>query len=135
MITDHCQQRCTCMNTGEVECVDFSCNAAEECQVKKGVMGCQPKECLIEAGASLTLFTGTSGIVSIMGAYEIIAHCDESSADWFRIVAKFQECSVTGVKSVVAVYVYFSEMMVTITDKQDAWVSTFKGIVKTCLFF
>lgn len=113
------------MKSGVVECDDFSCNVAEECQIEKGIMGCHPKQCSIEAGASMTLFTGISGTITIMGAYEIIAHCDDSAADWFRVVAKFQECSVTGVKSVVAVYIYFNEMSVTVNDKQDTWVSYF----------
>ncbi|XP_044028599.1 IgGFc-binding protein-like [Siniperca chuatsi] len=64
-----------------------------------------------------------------MGAYDIITHCDESAADWFRVVAKLQECNPTGVKSVVAVYIYFNDLSVTVTDKQETWVSGKKAIL------
>lgn len=79
----------------------------------------------------MTLFSGTTGIVSVMGAYEIITHCNQSAADWFRVVAKLQECTVTGVKSIAAVYVYFNDLSVTVTDKQETWVNIFKEIVNT----
>ncbi|XP_044191762.1 IgGFc-binding protein-like [Thunnus albacares] len=123
VLSDNCQQRCSCTAFGEVQCEDFSCSATEYCQIKNGIMGCHPKQCRIEAGGSITLFSGPTGTIAVMGAYEIITHCNQSSAEWFRVVVKLQECSVTGEKSIVAVYVYFSDLSVTINDKQDTWVN------------
>ncbi|KAM4631486.1 IgGFc-binding protein-like [Polymixia lowei] len=81
----------------------------------------------METGGIVTLFNGRTGTVSAMGAYEIIAHCDQSGmSEWFRVVAKVQECSLTGLKSVVAVYVFFSDQIVTVTDKHETWVNGIK---------
>ncbi|XP_051246250.1 IgGFc-binding protein-like [Dicentrarchus labrax] len=77
----------------------------------------------METGGSITLFSGTTGTIPVMGAYEIITHCDELAADWFRVVAKLQECTPTAVKSVVAVYIFFNDLSVTVTDKQETWVN------------
>ncbi|XP_070702802.1 IgGFc-binding protein-like [Pempheris klunzingeri] len=123
VLSDHCQQRYTCTSSGEIQYEDYSCNAAESCQLKHGVFGCYPRQCRMEAGGSITLFSGTTGTISVMGAYEMIEHCDESAVDWFRIVAKFQECTLTSVKSVVAIYVYVNDLSITVTDKQETWVN------------
>lgn len=125
VLTHNCQQRCNCKTFGEVECEDVSCGPEENCQLKNGFYGCYPKQCQIEAGGSITLFSGLTGTISVMGAYEIIVHCDESAVDWFRVVAKLQECTLTGVKSVVSIYIYFNDLSVTVTNKQEAWVSCF----------
>ena len=89
----------------------------------------------METGGSITLFSGTTGIISVMAAYELIYHCDQSAADWFRVVAKLQECPLTGVKSVVAVYVYFNDLIVTVTDRQETWVGIFEEVVQMFWLF
>lgn len=103
----------------------------EKCEVKSGVQSCQPRQCRVEAGGSITLFTGTTGTVSVMGAYDIITHCDQSAADWFRVVAKLEECTLSGEKRVIAIYAYFSDIAVTVNDKQETWVGIFKGLIQT----
>ncbi|XP_034748628.1 IgGFc-binding protein-like [Etheostoma cragini] len=123
VLSDNCQQRCNCTTSGEFKCEHFSCSVTENCQLNNGIFGCHPKQCRMGAGGSITLFSGVTGLISVMGAYEIITHCDESAADWFRVVAKLQECTLTGVKSVVAVYVYFNDLSVTVTDTQETWVN------------
>ncbi|XP_037649588.1 IgGFc-binding protein-like [Sebastes umbrosus] len=123
VLSDNCQQRCNCTASRGVECEHFSCNVAEKCQVNKGILGCHPKQCQMGNEGSITLFDGTTGTISVMGAYEILTHHDESAPDWFRVVAKLQECTATGAKSVVAVYVYFNDLSVTVTDTQETWVN------------
>ncbi|KAK2830491.1 hypothetical protein Q5P01_018422 [Channa striata] len=122
VLFDNCQQRCNCTASGEVQCEDFSCSPKENCQLKKGIFGCYPKQCQLETGGSISLFSGVTGTISVMGAYEIITHCDEAASDWFRVVAMLQQCTITGVRSVVAVYIYFTDLSVTVTDKQETWV-------------
>ncbi|XP_045915562.1 IgGFc-binding protein-like [Micropterus dolomieu] len=127
-LSDTCQQRINCTTSG-IHVEDFSCRATESCQFKHGIFGCYPIQCRMEAGGSITIFSGQTGTISVMGAYDIIAHCDELSADWFRVVAMLQECTATGVKSVVAVYVYFNELTVTVNDKQETWVNGKKVVL------
>ncbi|KAM9838224.1 IgGFc-binding protein-like [Aulostomus maculatus] len=122
-LSDHCQRKCSCTTSGRVHCEDFSCNATETCKIKNGVQGCHPKECRLETGGSITLFSGMTGTVSVMGVYEIIAHCDPSSVDWFRVVVKLYECALTGVRRVGAVYVYFNDLSITVNDQQETWVN------------
>ncbi|XP_029023837.1 IgGFc-binding protein-like [Betta splendens] len=122
VLSDNCQQLCNCTTSG-VQCEDVSCSLKDRCQLQHGVYGCYPRECVLETGGSITLFSGLSGDISVMGAYEIMANCDESASDWFRIVAMLQQCSLTGVKSVVSVYIFFNDLIVTLTNKQETWVN------------
>lgn len=124
VLSDNCQQRCNCTTAG-VQCEDVSCRPEKSCQLKNGVYGCYPRQCQMETGGSITLFSGVTGTISVMGAYEIIVHCNESSPDWFRVVAMLQQCTLTGVKSVVSVYIFFNDLSVTVTNEQDTWVSIF----------
>ncbi|KAK6323521.1 hypothetical protein J4Q44_G00058600 [Coregonus suidteri] len=42
---------------------------------------------------------------------------------WFRVVVKLQACGKTGLKSVVAVYVYFNDLIVTVNSKHETWIN------------
>ncbi|XP_041740717.1 IgGFc-binding protein-like [Coregonus clupeaformis] len=42
---------------------------------------------------------------------------------WFRVVVKLQACGKTGLKSVVAVYVYFNDLIVTVNSKHEPWIN------------
>nr|XP_019957505.1 PREDICTED: IgGFc-binding protein-like [Paralichthys olivaceus] len=123
VLSDSCHQRCVCTTSGEVKCEDFSCKSTENCRVENHILGCHPKQCRIETGGSITLFSGKAGTISVMGAYEIITHCNKSAVDWFRVVAMFQECRLSGVRGVVAIYIYFNDLTVTVTNKQEIWVN------------
>ncbi|CAL8298008.1 unnamed protein product [Lota lota] len=125
VLIDDCQQRCTCAISGRVQCVDIKCGSAESCEIQNGSLGCFPKRCVLETGGSITLFNGVTGAIkTTMVAYELVENCDISApGEWFRVVAKLQECSLTGSKSVSALYVFFSDMMVAVTDKHETWVN------------
>nr|XP_046274208.1 IgGFc-binding protein-like [Scatophagus argus] len=129
VISGSCQKHCNCTTSGEVQCEDFSCSAAENCHLQNGIPTCHPKQCSVKPGGSITLFSGLTGTVLVMGAYEIISHCNDSDADWFRVVTELQKCTPSGVKSAVAVYVYFNDLTVTVTDKQETWVNGKKVIL------
>lgn len=86
-------------------------------------MGCHPQQCVMGPNGTLTAFNGESGIVTVPGAYELIQSCDQSqTSDWFRVVVKLETCT-PGVNSIVAVYVFFNEVMIAVNNKHDIWVS------------
>lgn len=124
VLSEDCQELCTCTASGDVKCEATKCKADESCQVKDGHRGCYLKKCLLETNGAFTLFNGRSGAISAMGAYEIIKVCDNALVEeWFRVVVTLQDCGKTGLKSVVAVYVYFNDLIVTVNSKHETWVS------------
>ena len=110
--------------SGRVQCVDIQCGLAEKCEIQNGLLGCFPQRCVLEIEGSITLFNGVTGTIKpTMAAYELVEHCDPSArGEYFRVVAKLQECSLTGSRGISALYVFFSDVMVAVTDKHETWV-------------
>ncbi|KAK6327240.1 hypothetical protein J4Q44_G00028850 [Coregonus suidteri] len=124
VLSEDCQELCTCTASGEVKCEATKCKADESCQVKNGHLGCYLKNCLLETNGAFTLFNGRSGAITAMGAYEIIKVCDNALVEeWFRVVVTLQACGKSGLKSVVAVYVYFNDLMITVNSKHETWIN------------
>nr|XP_046181870.1 IgGFc-binding protein-like [Oncorhynchus gorbuscha] len=124
VLSEDCQELCTCSASGDVKCETTKCKADESCQVKDGHRGCYLKKCLLETNGAFTLFNGRSGAITAMGAYEIIKVCDNALVEeWFRVVVALQACGKTGLKSVVAVYVYFNDLIVTVNSKHETWIN------------
>ncbi|KAK3525341.1 hypothetical protein QTP86_030053, partial [Hemibagrus guttatus] len=119
IITDNCQEKVTCLPSGKLNKESISCKSSEACSVQKGIRGCYPRQCLLKA-ESFSLFSGEIlGIMSV-GAYELVKVCDNGlEAEWFRVVVEVG--SFGNLKSVVAVYVYFEEVFITVTSSQDTW--------------
>ncbi|XP_037329243.2 IgGFc-binding protein-like [Pungitius pungitius] len=123
IITDDCHRINTCQASGVVLSQNMSCNSNERCLVEKGVMGCHPIRCRLGANGTLTEFNGTAGLITVPGAYEIIKSCDVSSTSgWFRVVVKLETCT-PGVNTIVAVYVFSNERMITVNSKHDIWIN------------
>lgn len=100
----------------------MKCNADEVCQAESGVRGCYPKQCMLEAAGSFTLFNGTTWNIPSMGAFELVKVCDDTVIGiWFRVVAVLQE--KTGILSTSAVHIFFENAIVTVTSQNDIWVS------------
>ncbi|KAM9419012.1 IgGFc-binding protein-like [Salvelinus alpinus] len=124
VLSEDCQELCTCTASGDVKCEATKCKADESCQVKNGHRGCYLKKCLLETNGAFTLFNGRSGAITAMGNYEIINVCDNALVEeWFRVVVTLQACGKTGLKSVVAVYVYFNDLIVTVNSKHETWIN------------
>ncbi|GLD63936.1 IgGFc-binding protein-like protein, partial [Lates japonicus] len=121
IITDDCHRVHTCQASGVVLSKNMTCDPNESCQIKNGVMDCFPQQCFLDANGTLTAFNGDSGTVTVPGAYEIVESCDQSqTSDWFRVVVKLEMCS-PGVNTIVAVYVFFNDMMITVDNKHNIW--------------
>ncbi|XP_037396853.1 IgGFc-binding protein-like [Pygocentrus nattereri] len=138
VVTDNCQERLTCLNTGIVSIESMTCNSDEVCTVKNGVRGCFSKECVLETGGSFTLFNGTTWIIPSMGAFDLVKVCDSAAVTvWFRVVVKLQACN-SGALTPAAVYVFFEDVLVTVNSKLDIWFNgkklTLPGIKRNQIF-
>ncbi|KAL7381442.1 hypothetical protein ABVT39_005557 [Epinephelus coioides] len=122
VITDDCHKSYTCQASGVTLSKNMTCEPNKRCLVRNGVMGCHIQHCFLDASGTLTEFNGQSGAITVPGAYEIVQSCDVSpTADWFRVVVKLEMCT-PGINTVMAVYVFFSEVMVTVDNKHDIWI-------------
>uniref|UniRef100_A0A8B9KF75 VWFD domain-containing protein n=1 Tax=Astyanax mexicanus TaxID=7994 RepID=A0A8B9KF75_ASTMX len=125
VITDNCQERMTCLDTGVVNIESMNCKNDEICAVRNGVRGCYQKQCMLEDGGSFTLFNGTTWTVSSVGAFDLVKVCDGVDlSTWFRVVVELQVCS-TGFLKPVAVYVFIEDLLVTVNSKHEIWVSKY----------
>lgn len=123
IISDDCHRISTCQASGVILSRNMTCNTDESCQIKNGVMGCYLKQCLLGSNGTLTPFSGADGTITEPGAYEVIQVCDQAqTSDWFRVVVKLEICS-PGVNTIVAVYVFLSELVITVDSKHNIWVS------------
>lgn len=94
------------------------------CEVKNGMRGCYPKQCLMEVGGAFSLFNGRTGSITSDGDYEMIKLCDPAMVEqWFRVVVRLEACQETGQRSVKAVYVFFHDMMLSVNYKHETWVN------------
>lgn len=102
----------------------MTCKSDTTCLVKNGVRGCYLKQCMMTADGTFTPISGEAGTIAAPGAYEIIKVCNQSStSEWFRVVVKLEICGNPGVNMLVAVYVFFNDLMITINSKHEIWVS------------
>lgn len=122
IIKDDCQETLTCQKSGIVKHESMKCNTDEVCRVENGVRGCYPKQCMLEAAGSFTLFNGRTWLISSIGAFDLVKICDDTVIDvWFRVVVVLQEN--TGVISTAAVHVFFENVFVTVSSQAEIWVS------------
>lgn len=123
IISDGCHRIHTCQSSGVVLSKNMTCDLNENCLVKNGVMGCYIQQCFLNGNGTLTPFNGEGGTITVPGAYEIIQNCKKSqTSDWFRVVVKLEMCT-PGVNSIIAVYVFFNEVMVTVNNKHEVFIN------------
>ncbi|XP_037649596.1 IgGFc-binding protein-like [Sebastes umbrosus] len=123
IITDDCHRIHTCQASGVVLSKNITCDPNKSCLVKNGKLGCYIQHCFLNANGTLTEFNGEGGTVTTPGTYEIIQSCDVSPTSiWFRVVVKLEMCT-PGVNTIVAVYVFFNEVMITVDHKHDIWIN------------
>ncbi|KAI5087282.1 IgGFc-binding protein-like [Silurus meridionalis] len=120
VVTDDCQEKIICQNSGIMKYESMKCNTDEACLVKNGVRGCYPKQCMLGNAGSITLFNGTTWNIPSIGAFDLVKVCDDSVMGiWFRVVAVLQERN--GVLSTTAVNIFFENVLVTVTSQNEIW--------------
>ncbi|KAI5630196.1 IgGFc-binding protein-like [Silurus asotus] len=122
VVTDDCQEKIICQNSGIMKYESMKCNTDEACLVENGVRGCYPKQCMLGNAGSITLFNGTTWNIPSIGAFDLVKVCDDSVMGiWFRVVAVLQERN--GVLSTTAVNIFFENILVTVTSQNEIWVN------------
>ncbi|XP_070620088.1 IgGFc-binding protein-like [Erythrolamprus reginae] len=87
--TASCQQKCTCMDKGNIKCVTFSCGAHEECKIVKGVQGCHP------VGHGRIIVLGDTSLISFDGMrFELYGSCTYTLAQVCQHNSRLQNFTV-----------------------------------------
>lgn len=123
----------TCLPSGKLKHESISCENSESCQIRKGVRGCYPRQCMVEADGSFSIFSGEKWSITSVGAFELVKACNGAlEAEWFRVVVELGPFGDQN--GVVAVYVYFEDVFITFTNKQTTWVCILNRIpLFTCV--
>ncbi|XP_075995597.1 IgGFc-binding protein-like [Genypterus blacodes] len=123
VITDNCRRKLICQDSGILLSQNITCEADELCQVKSGVMGCYLQQCFLGSNGTITPFSGDGGTITKSGTYEIIQNCEHNqTSHWFRVVVKLERCN-PGVNTILAVYVFFKDVMITVNYKHGVWIN------------
>ncbi|XP_062996672.1 IgGFc-binding protein-like [Elgaria multicarinata webbii] len=125
IVSNDCSERCTCNPSGQLACQDTSCAVGETCALTGKVRGCQRQEgqCTLIPGAWFTSFDGAEGKLLSSGVYKIASYCDEDSPSWFKVVVDVSECNEDAVPVGTAVYVFFREAFITVTNYKETWLN------------
>ncbi|KAJ6663879.1 hypothetical protein lerEdw1_009960 [Lerista edwardsae] len=120
-----CLEKCTCHPSGQLTCEESRCAVGETCALTGKVRRCvrQDGQCTLEPGAWLTSFDGAKGKLLSNGVYKLAAFCNEKSAAWFKVVVDVSDCGEDSVPAGTAVYVFFREAFITVTNHQETWVN------------
>ncbi|XP_041707732.1 zonadhesin-like [Coregonus clupeaformis] len=124
VVTKGCDSKCVCQASGLVRYEKRICASGEVCGVKDEVRGCQLKQghCMVHPGAHFTTFDCMRGVMGL-GAFEVASLCDQTSAQWFRVVVDVRVCSNGAYPNVATVYVFFKDVTVTVNSQHNTWVN------------
>ncbi|XP_053254310.1 IgGFc-binding protein-like isoform X1 [Podarcis raffonei] len=125
IISNNCTEKCTCRPSGQLTCVETSCAAGETCVLTDKVRSCVRQEghCTLSPGAWFTSFDGAKGKLLASGIYKIASYCDEQSPSWFKVLVDVSECNEDTVPAGTAVYVFFREAFISVTNFKETWVN------------
>nr|XP_060639775.1 IgGFc-binding protein-like [Anolis sagrei ordinatus] len=125
IILEGCLKNCTCHASGQFVCEETNCPEGAICSLHNGVRGCMGPmgECILQPGAQLTSFDGTSGQILSEGIYEIASLCNQNDPFWFRIIAVVQVCHNWDLAAVSTIHIFFKGVFVTVKSSNETWVN------------
>ncbi|KAF7242404.1 IgGFc-binding protein, partial [Varanus komodoensis] len=124
ILSNECSEKCTCHPSGQLSCQETSCAEGETCGLISERWGCQRQEghCTLSPGAWFTSFDGAKGKLFSNGVYKFASYCDEQSLSWFKVVIDVSGCN-GDVPAGTAMYVFFREALITVTNYKETWVN------------
>ncbi|KAL8220198.1 UNVERIFIED_CONTAM: hypothetical protein K2H54_040423 [Gekko kuhli] len=125
ILSSNCSEKCTCHPSSQLICQKTSCGVGETCALTGKVRSCVKLEgqCLLMPGAWLTSFDGAKGKLLSTGVYKLASYCYEDSPSWFKVVVDVSECNEDSVPAGTAIYVFFREAFITVTNHMETWVN------------
>ncbi|MEQ2268978.1 hypothetical protein XENORESO_020063, partial [Xenotaenia resolanae] len=125
VVDKDCSSKCECQASGLVTCEKLSCTNGEVCDVRDGVRGCHVIQghCNVSPIGELSSFDGMSGTIGAQGAFELASLCDETSKQWFRVVADMRSCGKKAPFAVNTLYVFFKDATVAVNSAHVTWVN------------
>ncbi|MED6293032.1 hypothetical protein CHARACLAT_006660 [Characodon lateralis] len=125
VVDKDCSSKCECQASGLVTCEKLSCTNGEVCDVRDGVRGCHVIQghCDVSPIGELSSFDGMSGTIGAQGAFELASLCDETSKQWFRVVADMRSCGKKAPFAVNTLYVFFKDATVAVNSAHVTWVN------------
>ncbi|XP_015265734.1 PREDICTED: IgGFc-binding protein-like [Gekko japonicus] len=125
ILSSNCLEKCTCHPSSQLICQKTSCGVGETCALTGKVRSCVKLEgqCSLMPGAWLTSFDGARGKLLSTGVYKLASYCYENSPSWFKVVVDVSECNEDSVPAGTAIYVFFREAFITVTNHMEAWVN------------
>ncbi|KAM6428807.1 IgGFc-binding protein-like [Liasis olivaceus] len=125
ILSNDCSEKCTCHPSSQLIRVKNRCSVGETCMPTAKGYGCvrQEGQCTLIPGAWLSSFDGVKGKLITSGAYKLASYCDEESPSWFKLVVDFNDCNHDMVPAATAVYIFFREAFITVTNLKETWVN------------
>ncbi|XP_075047174.1 IgGFc-binding protein-like [Mixophyes fleayi] len=125
ILSQGCNQLCTCQDGGAVVCSDYSCLDTEYCGLQEGKRGCFEKygTCTLSAKGSLISFDKLSGSVAAGNTFDLASLCDTDAVSWFRLVVITQDCLSDDESPLSAVHAYFHDVSIAVNLNGKAWVN------------
>ncbi|KAF7242406.1 IgGFc-binding protein [Varanus komodoensis] len=122
IFSSNCSEECTCGTSSQLTCVKTSC---QSCTLTDGVPSCVRERglCKLSGNAQLNSFDGASGKYSCSGVYEIASLCDESAANWFKVLVSVELDGYAGRAAGRIVYIYFPGGTIMLKNSRETRVN------------
>lgn len=125
IFSNDCSEKSTCHPSNQLIHVKNSCGLGETCMLTAKGYGCirQEGHCTLSPETWFSSFDGVQGKLITSGVYKLASYCDEDSPSWFKLVVDINDCNDDMVPAATAIYLFFREAFITVTNFKETWVS------------
>ncbi|XP_070806129.1 IgGFc-binding protein-like [Pituophis catenifer annectens] len=125
LLSNDCSEKNTCHPSNQLIRVKNHCAAGETCMLTAKGYGCVRQEgrCTLSPETWFSSFDGVQGKLITSGVYKLASYCDEDSPTWFKLVVDINDCDDHMVPAATAIYVFFREAFITVTNFKETWVN------------
>ncbi|XP_026558170.1 IgGFc-binding protein-like isoform X2 [Pseudonaja textilis] len=125
LLSKDCSEKSTCHPSNKLIHVKNRCAAGETCMLTAKGYSCVRQEghCTLNPDAWFSSFDGVEGKLITSGVYKLASYCDEDSPSWFKLVVDINDCNDHMMPATTAIYVFFREAFITVTNFKETWVN------------